>query len=463
MKKVPSLLEVDLTRIIHNGHEPDFAPYPQEGGDDDYKLGDDDSDEGFIDSDEQSEEGEIKSKFDFNADGYGDSLLEIRFHAGAFPSDIGFGDPYEDPYKDLNKENMGSIYGNVLNDNGAVIPDIGLWFFQAPDGLDGPWEPAFFILDINHSNGSYAAYLPTGDYYVEAWGFDPATNTPYKSEVSSQSFSIIDANSSFSYDFSLEADFVVSHEFGQISSQLNISGHEEGHPLDISLELYPVDQNGTRQTDYPTGWLWVEPDGKIQGEAPAGRYEVVLFSYDNSVRLSGGTVHWDVVANQLNEFSLLEAAKSQPLAVSGMVRDADTNNGIWAEVIFVDPNDEFREFWPSWEHDESESFVEGSYSVKIPAGTYKIKAMRWDGLYQSEFYTADGVGTTDFSDATEVVINANKTDIDFNLNGSPAAQVAVRIVDANTSSAVEFAWFAFFDAEDEYGPVVYPHVLEDGR
>ena len=192
-----------FTRVIHKGHEPDFAPYPQEGGDDDYKLGDHDSDEGFIDSDEQSEEGEVKSKFDFNADGYGDSLLEIRFHAGAFPSDIGFGDPYEDPYKDLNKENMGSISGNVLNDNGAVIPDIGLWFFQAPDGLDGPWEPAFFILDINHSSGSYEAYLPTGDYYVEAWGFDPTSNTPYKSEVSSQFFSIIDANSSFSYDFSL--------------------------------------------------------------------------------------------------------------------------------------------------------------------------------------------------------------------------------------------------------------------
>ena len=34
-------------------------------------------------------------------------------------------------------------------------------------------------------------------------------------------------------------------------------------------------------------------------------------------------------------------------------------------------------------------------------------------------------------------------------------------MDANTSNAVDFAWFAFFDAEDEYGPVVYPHVLED--
>ena len=41
---------------------------------------------------------------------------------------------------------------------------------------------------------------------------------------------------------------------------------------------------------------------RYSGEAPAGRYEVVLFSYDNSVRLSGGLVHWDIVANQLNEF-----------------------------------------------------------------------------------------------------------------------------------------------------------------
>ena len=113
--------------------------------------------------------------------------------------------------------------------------------------------------------------------------------------------------------------------------------------------------------------------------------------------------------------------------------------------------------------EDPESYVEGSYSVKIPAGTYKIKAMRWDGLYQSEYYTADGVGTTEFSDADSVVIDSDQTDIDFNLNGAPAAQVQVRIVDANTSNAVEFAWFAFFDAEDEYGPVVYPHVLKRMR
>ena len=31
----------------------------------------------------------LQSKFDFNADGYGDSLLEVRFFADVFPSDIG--------------------------------------------------------------------------------------------------------------------------------------------------------------------------------------------------------------------------------------------------------------------------------------------------------------------------------------------------------------------------------------
>ena len=81
--------------------------------------------------------------------------------------------------------------------------------------------------------------------------------------------------------------------------------------------------------------------------------------------------------------------------------------GIWADIVFVDPSDEHREFWPQWEpveFEDPDSYVEGSYSVKIPAGTYKIKAMRWDGLYQSEYYTSDGVGTTEFSDADSVVI-----------------------------------------------------------
>ena len=453
----------DFTRVIHKGHEPDYQTYPQGGGDDDYKLGDHDSDDGFIDEDENSEDGVIKSRFDFNADGFGDSLLEVRFVANAFPAEVGFGDPYEDPYKDLSKENMGSITGSVLDEDGQVIPEFGLWFFEAPNGLDGPWEPAFFILDSNFSTGAFQAYLPEGDYYVEAWAYNPDTGTPYKPQISESSFVITDASSSHTLDFALEQDFVVSHEYGQVSSNLSVSGLGSDDRLDISIELYPVEQNGSRITVYPTGWLWVEPNGEITGEAPSGRYEVVLFSYDNSVRLSGGPIFWDITANVLNVLDALQATKAQSLEVSGVIYD-DNNAGIWADIVFVDPSDEHLEFWPQWEPVEFEdpaSFVEGSYRVKIPAGTYKIKAMRWDGLYQSEYYTSDGEGTTDFSLADSVNINTDLTDIDFNLNGAPAAEVQVRIVDTNTSNAIDFAWFAFFDAEDEYGPVVYPHVMED--
>ena len=456
-----------FARIMHKGHEPDFEIYRPDGGTEEYKLGDHESDEGFIDEVELIEDDVVKSRFDFNADGFGDSLLEVRFYADAFPGEVGFGDPYEDPYKDLNKDNMGKISGSVLDENNNSIPDFGLWFFQAPQGIDGPWDPAFFLLDINHSDGSYEAYLPAGEYYVEAWGFDPNSSTPYIPQISSDAITIVDAASDETYNFNLEADFVVSHEYAEISSSISVTGHNEGDPLDISIELYPVNDSNERQTDYPVSWLWVEPDGQLSGEAPAGRYEVVLFSYDNSIQLDGDVDPWVVVANQLNSFPQLQASKSQALSVSGVIYDADTNAGIWAEVVFVDINDSEREFWPMWEPVEIEdpnSYVEGSYSVKIPSGQYKIKAMRWDGLYQSEYYTADGVGTTDFGAAAVVNVNSDKTGLDFRLNGAPSAEVELRIVDSNTSVPVEFAWFAFFDADDEYGPVVYPHVHEvDGN
>ena len=48
----------------------------------------------------------------------------------------------------------------------------------------------FTLLDINHSDGSYDAYLPAGEYYVEAWGFDPETPAPYIPQISSDAITI---------------------------------------------------------------------------------------------------------------------------------------------------------------------------------------------------------------------------------------------------------------------------------
>ena len=97
------------------------------------------------------------------------------------------------------------------------IPEFGLWFFQAPDGLDGPWEPAFFILDSIFHTGSYEAYLPEGDYYVEAWAYNPETGTPYRPQFQDPVSRSLMPTASYTLDFALEQDFVVSHEYGQVS------------------------------------------------------------------------------------------------------------------------------------------------------------------------------------------------------------------------------------------------------
>ena len=58
------------------------------------------------------------------------------------------------------------------------------------------------------------------------------------------------------------------------------------------------------------------------------------------------------------------------------------------------------------EGDSPEIFIfDGQYAVSIPAGTYKIKAMVWDGIYQSEYYISQGVGTTDFAQGASIDVD----------------------------------------------------------
>ena len=58
-----------------------------------------------------------------------------------------------------------------------------------------------------------------------------------------------------------------------------------------------------------------------------------------------------------------------------------------AEIVFVDPDDEGLRFWPM--RDESAvNLQEGDYAFKVPQGSYKILAERFDGKYNSAFMTA---------------------------------------------------------------------------
>jgi len=412
-----------------------------------------------------------KSRFDFNADGYADSLLEVRFFADKFPSEVGFGDPYVEPNL------AGTVSGYILDESNNTIDDFGLWFFEAPDGLDGFWEPAFFEVDINHSNGHFTANLPEGNFYAEAWGYDNVNGVPYKPQTSESIFSI-SSGSNLDYNFSLEKEYVPDGGYGDITASLIVVEQEVGDHFDVSIELFPVDDSNQSLSEWSAAWLWVGPNGEISGSAPAGRFKVVLNSYDNSIRLNGGPIYWDIVADQLNNMGTLNASKSLPVRVSGMITDADTGDGIWAEVVFVDPNDEQRIFWPVWDNfnlggdlngsgnEENEVlFASGVYSVRIPAGSYKIKAVDWSGFYAEEYYQEGTAGTSDFTTASEVNVTNDLADINFTLSSGSVAEIRVNVTDDNTSTALPYAWFDFFDAYDEYAPITFPRVnyTDDGN
>ena len=394
----------------------------------------------------------------------------MRFFADVFPADIGFGDPYVEPAL------VGQVSGRILDESNNTIPEFGIWFFHAPDGINGPWEPTFFEVDYDYETGEYTAYLPEGEFYAEAWGNDWENDIYFTPQVSKTSFTI-EEGSSENYDFNLVEEWRPG-SYGEIESSLEVNGQVGDEHYDVSIELFPVDENGVRLTEWSSAWLWVEPDGTISGSAPEGRHEVVLYSYDNSIRLSGGTVYWDVVGDELNEFDSLEANKSLPVRVSGMIRDAETTEGIWAEVVFVDPNDENIIFWPIWdefdlagdvapEEDSEElvAFAQGLYSVRIPAGLYKIKAVDWSGFYAEQYYTEDGNGTDDFSLASTIEISSELSGIDFNLSGGSVSKINLRVLDKNTSEPIPYVWFDFLDAYDEYGPTTFPRVdyLDDGN
>ena len=91
--------------------------------------------------------------------------------------------------------------------------------------------------------------------------------------------------------------------------------------------------------------------------------------------------------------------------------------------------------------------------LKIPQGDYKILAERFDGMFKSAFYDGDNNGTADI-----VSITSNITGINFILESRPTATVTIKLLDANTSAPVKYAWFDFFDAEDEFAPIVFPHL-----
>ena len=133
--------------------------------------------------DEDLLEGNIAESFiDFDGDGLNDTFAAISFSNDSWSSaDVQVGDPYLDPFANLDKSSFGSISGTITTTDGSAPEDYGVWLLTKVDGSDDPFEgePAF-VEFTQGENGTYTLKVAPGTYYVEAEGFDVTNRTPYK-------------------------------------------------------------------------------------------------------------------------------------------------------------------------------------------------------------------------------------------------------------------------------------------
>ena len=403
----------------------------------------------------------VASKFDFDGDQLADSLLEISFVSDVFPGEVQIGDPYVDPFASVDPRTLGSISGTVRG-SGAPLDEFGIFIFSAPDGIDdGYWEPAP-VYEFNYDgNGSYTAKVMAGTYYVEAWGFDPVSGKSYQADVYGNesdddlptSLTLVDDSTAFTeIDFDLEEEYVMQHSFASVSSSLAI---DEGEIYGAFLDLTPIDENNATLTDYPVYSLHVDFDGSIRGEAPVGDFLVELVSHGKPMDLASDII-WSITDGG-NSFEALQVMVKQSYRVSGRVTDQD-GDGVWADILFVDPQDEDEITYPSWEPvhmgPEQGEFLEGSYSVKVPEGSYKILAREHSGLFEDDYYNG-----ASFEEAQIVVVNGDLADVNFTMEDAPFSSITIRLED-NASNPVTGAWFNLFDGDDEFGPMFFPEVEE---
>ena len=467
------LIGSSFERKPYIGHEPKMdeygsnpAMYEDEGSQ--YKL--DDSELGILADSQGSmsadpapnisatEEGDIPaSKIDFDGDGLANSYLEVSFKAAAFPADVQIGDPFIDPFANLDNSQFGKVFGTVKDSQGNALEEFDVWFFKVPESGQDLYsgEPVFFDFE-RKEDGSFEASLPAGSYHAEAFAYDFSTDTPYKPQLagglnSPTVFTIVDLNTNItaneqpSLNFILEQEYRMSHEFADVEASVSLaSGGQVEH---VFFEMFPV-ENGARQTDYPVHSFGLDRLGNVKGKVPVGTFEVEVFSPDNSVSANPFTI--EVKSGQVNKLTDIVLSQRELISVKGKVTDGTI--GIWAEIVFVDPNNSEERFWPMWD-ESSMDLDEGEFAVKIPSGSYKILAERFDGMYKSTFYSgdkADGNGVVSVVSAIE--------GLNFTLQSRPTATVTLKLLDKNTSSPIKYAYFDFFDAEDEFAPIVFPHL-----
>lgn len=421
----------------------------------------------FEDVDPENQEGEGVSypeisKFDFNGDGYGDSIIVVSFASDIFPGEVQIGSPYVDPYASLDDSTFGYVKGSVVDIEEQAIEEYDVWFFSVPeegsDLYDG--EPVYFEFEPMEGQ-SYLARMPEGFYHAEAYGFNPETDSWYEPRLA------VDENGKplvlevvtgeeLSLDFFLKKEYSPSDLFLEVQGLVSLPGDED-EVEDLYLDFFPIDENGQDLTDHAVHFIRVEDGGRISNEAPVGRYRVELFSPSNSLEFSDSPVELIIEEgkDEILDLGIFEINKKALTKVTGRISDPE-GNGIWADVVFVNPLDPDEEFFPVWEEVmDSQEYEDGSFAVNISAGEYWVRAERFDGLYQPTYFDSDGDGNPDV-----VSLGTEPLELNISLLPYPSATVTIKVVDGRTGDAVPHVWFSFHGEDEELGSVVYPNLSE---
>ena len=81
------------------------------------------------------------------------------------------------------------------------------------------------------------------------------------------------------------------------------------------------------------------------------------------------TIPSDVGSYDVGSIDLIQRSM---VSVRGSISDA-SGNPIWADVLFVNPDDLEEEFWPMWD-EAAENLEDGEFAFSIPEGDYLVLA-----------------------------------------------------------------------------------------
>ena len=218
-----------FSRTPYKGFEPNYDKFQgpnhsdhDEGGeyligDEEFEFDDEEYDPSSNYPESPSNEEEIaNSKFDFDGNGFANSFLEVSFWLSSgstsFPLEVQIGDPFVDPFANLDDSQFGSVSGSVKDSDGNPLEEFDVWFFKVPESGHDLYsgEPVFFNLERSE-NGSFTAYLPAGNYHAEGFAYDPENDIAYKPKLAggfaNPTVFTIDGNATVitGIDFSLES------------------------------------------------------------------------------------------------------------------------------------------------------------------------------------------------------------------------------------------------------------------